>query len=76
MINKTIVTNQALKAYFDSLKAFGYVDYDTTSKVLILTYLNNLFLYQSDILTDEDILIIEKYLYALIESDCMIGFPA
>lgn len=70
------LVNTSLDRYFNTLSRFGYRSYSEVGKLLILIFIQELL--ESDcksFITNEEYMIINKALYCLYGSICLIPYP-
>ena len=68
---------EALKKYFTSLSLLGYVNYEDVNKILVLIFIQELLENNCKVfITEGDKKIIDKVLYCLYGSTCLIEYPS
>lgn len=66
-----------LKKYFIALSVLGYVNYEDVNKILVLIFIQELLESNCKVfITEEDKRVIDKVLYCLYGSTCLIGYPS
>lgn len=74
MESYTDILTDALTAYFNTLKYYGYRNERTVHKLLVLTFLDELILgkYNIDI-TDDQYELLERAIVSLLGDDCLLS---
>lgn len=76
MEETTKVTLEALNRYFNTLAKFGYKNYNSVNKLIVLTFLEELLSQENSVfVTEEDYNDIISAIYNLSGTTCMIDFP-
>ena len=65
----------ACKRYFDSLFHFGYRNYDDVKKLLFYIFIEELVNTTSIVISEDDYKAIEKALYCIYGTSCLIPYP-
>ena len=73
----TELTINSLNNYFNTLSKFGYTNYIDVSKVLILTFFEEILKgkYSTEIITKEDYNSIINAIYVILEDRCIMDLP-
>ena len=77
MDNITSLLINSINKYFHTLSVFGYKDYDSVNKLILLSFIEELLAGELSIfLNEEDYKSVTKCLYCICGKDCMINFPS
>lgn len=69
------ITFESLSKYFKTLSTFGYISYNDVYKLLYLVFIQKYTHHFKEYITEEDYKDINKVLYCLYESSCLISLP-